>query len=108
MWQKQWIVLWAVLAMGVVPFLVGDITKIVLAFFVVRTAVGEANVVERMKALAQAGGDVVVGGEGNGGVIDPRVHLGRDSLVGIVLLLEQMAKITPRSLSAFANSCSAT
>jgi phosphomannomutase len=52
-----------------------------------RVAVGEVNVARRMRELG-----AVIGGEGNGGVIDPRVHLGRDSLVGMVLILEAMAK----------------
>jgi phosphomannomutase len=52
-----------------------------------RTAVGEVNVARRMRELG-----ATIGGEGNGGVIDPRVHYGRDSLVGIALILEQMAR----------------
>jgi phosphomannomutase len=51
-----------------------------------RVAVGEVNVAARMREVG-----AVIGGEGNGGVIDPRVHLGRDSLVGIALILEHMA-----------------
>ncbi len=51
-----------------------------------RSAVGEINVVDVMKKVK-----AFIGGEGNGGVIDPAVHLGRDSLVGIVLILELMA-----------------
>ncbi|MEM9373877.1 MAG: hypothetical protein AAGA55_09560, partial [Planctomycetota bacterium] len=58
-----------------------------------RTAVGEANVVERMKALTAAGRDVVMGGEGNGGVIWPRVVHVRDSLVGMALVLEMLAMV---------------
>ncbi len=51
-----------------------------------RSKVGEANVVELMrKKLA------VIGGEGNGGVIMPRTHYGRDSLVGMALVLEHLA-----------------
>jgi phosphomannomutase len=53
---------------------------------VVRTPVGEANVVQAMLV-----NDAVVGGEGNGGVIDPRIVLGRDSLVGIAYVLQLMA-----------------
>jgi phosphomannomutase len=49
-------------------------------------AVGEANVVDRMLAC-----DAVLGGEGNGGVIDPRVGLVRDSFVAMALLLERLA-----------------
>jgi phosphomannomutase len=51
-----------------------------------RSAVGEANVVDKMLEV-----DAVLGGEGNGGVIDPRVGLVRDSFVGMALLLEAMA-----------------
>lgn len=59
---------------------------------VVRTAVGEANVVEAMKREAAAGHDVVVGGEGNGGVIWPRVTYVRDSLSAMALVLSLMAR----------------
>src|SRR5690606_42147411 len=45
-------------------------------------AVGEVNVVEKMKET-----DAVIGGEGNGGVIYPESHYGRDALVGIGLFL---------------------
>ena len=51
-----------------------------------RSKVGEANVVDRM--LAE---NAVLGGEGNGGVIDPRVGLVRDSFVGMALVLDAMA-----------------
>ncbi len=51
-----------------------------------RSRVGEANVVDRM--LSE---NAVLGGEGNGGVIDPRVGLVRDSFVGMALLLDAMA-----------------
>lgn len=51
-----------------------------------RTKVGEANVVDQMLATK-----AVFGGEGNGGVIDPRVGLVRDSFVGMALLLDAMA-----------------
>ncbi|MEX0938129.1 MAG: phosphoglucosamine mutase [Pirellulales bacterium] len=51
-----------------------------------RSAVGEANVVDVM--LAQG---AVIGGEGNGGAIDPRVGLVRDSFVGMALVLDAMA-----------------
>jgi phosphomannomutase len=50
-------------------------------------AVGEVNVVAAMKAT-----NAVIGGEGNGGVIYPASHYGRDSLVGIALFLTLMAK----------------
>ncbi|MFI4898396.1 MAG: phosphoglucosamine mutase [Phycisphaerales bacterium JB059] len=57
-----------------------------------RTAVGEANVVERMKALTASGEDVVLGGEGNGGVIWPEVVYVRDSLGAMALTLALMAR----------------
>ncbi len=63
---------------------------------VVRTPVGEAHVVAEMKARR-----ALIGGEGNGGVIDPRAHLGRDSAVGIALLAEVEATI-PGGLRAVA------
>ena len=51
------------------------------------SAVGEVNVVEKMKEV-----DAVIGGEGNGGVIFPELHYGRDSLVGVALFLTHLAK----------------
>ncbi len=51
-----------------------------------RSAVGEVHVVEAMEAH-----DAVIGGEGNGGVIDPRVGYVRDSFVAMALVLEAMA-----------------
>jgi phosphomannomutase len=51
------------------------------------SAVGEVNVVEEMKKRA-----AVIGGEGNGGVIYPALHYGRDALVGIALFLSFLAK----------------
>lgn len=50
-------------------------------------AVGEVNVVEMMKATK-----AVIGGEGNGGVILPELHYGRDALAGIALFLTHLAK----------------
>ncbi len=50
-------------------------------------AVGEINVVEKMKEV-----DAVIGGEGNGGVIYPEAHYGRDAMVGIALFLTHLAK----------------
>jgi phosphomannomutase len=61
-----------------------------------RSAVGEANVVDMMLATG-----AVIGGEGNGGVIDPRVGLVRDSFVGMVLVLDAMAA-RDKSVSALA------
>ncbi len=50
-------------------------------------AVGEVNVVEKMKEC-----NAVIGGEGNGGIIYPELHYGRDALVGVALFLTQLAK----------------
>lgn len=50
-------------------------------------AVGEVNVVEKMKEV-----NAIIGGEGNGGVIYPELHYGRDALVGIGFLLSYMAE----------------
>jgi len=50
-------------------------------------AVGEVNVVEKMKAC-----NAVIGGEGNGGIIYPPLHYGRDALVGIALFLSLLAE----------------
>lgn len=52
------------------------------------SAVGEVNVVEAMKS-----NQAVIGGEGNGGVIYPDLHYGRDALVGIALFLTHLAKV---------------
>ncbi|MFA6701558.1 MAG: phosphoglucosamine mutase [Dysgonamonadaceae bacterium] len=51
------------------------------------SAVGEVNVVTKMKE-----NKAVIGGEGNGGIIYPALHYGRDSLVGIALFLTYLAK----------------
>jgi phosphomannomutase len=61
-----------------------------------RSAVGEANVAEQMLAVG-----AVIGGEGNGGVIDPRVGLVRDPFIGMGLILNLMAE-TGRKLSELA------
>ena len=50
------------------------------------SAVGEVNVVELMKAT-----NAIIGGEGNGGIIYPESHYGRDSLVGVALFLSHLA-----------------
>ncbi len=50
-------------------------------------AVGEVNVVAKMKAIG-----AVIGGEGNGGIIYPESHYGRDALVGVALFLTHLAK----------------
>lgn len=57
------------------------------------SAVGEVNVVEMMKAH-----QAIIGGEGNGGIILPELHYGRDALVGIALFLSYLAQ--------FGKSCS--
>ncbi|MCC7332740.1 MAG: phosphoglucosamine mutase [Flavobacteriales bacterium] len=51
------------------------------------SSVGEVNVVEMMKA-----NNAIIGGEGNGGIIYPELHYGRDALVGIALFLTHLAK----------------
>ena len=51
------------------------------------SAVGEVNVIEEMKKR-----EAVIGGEGNGGIIYPKLHYGRDALVGIALFLSHLAK----------------
>lgn len=51
------------------------------------SAVGEVNVVDMMKAK-----NAIIGGEGNGGIIFPELHYGRDALVGIALFLTHLAK----------------
>jgi phosphomannomutase len=53
----------------------------------VRTPVGEINVAQKMKEIG-----AIVGGEGSGGVILPSVHYGRDAIVGIALILEQLVE----------------
>ena len=59
------------------------------------SAVGEVNVVKKMKEV-----QAVIGGEGNGGIIVPDLHYGRDALIGIALFLSQLAlsKKTARQL----------
>lgn len=58
------------------------------------SAVGEVNVVKKMKAH-----HAVIGGEGNGGIIVPELHYGRDALIGIALFLTHLAKYG-KSISA--------
>jgi len=65
---------------------------------VVRTKIGEINVVEGMKRHR-----AIIGGEGNGGVIDPRAHYGRDSLAGMGLILQYLAESGER-ISTLAES----
>jgi phosphomannomutase len=52
------------------------------------TAVGEVNVVKKMKET-----NAIIGGEGNGGIIYPELHYGRDALVGIALFLSHLARL---------------
>ena len=61
------------------------------------SAVGEVNVVQTMKDT-----NAVIGGEGNGGIIYPELHYGRDSLVGVALFLSHLAeqKMTVSALRA--------
>lgn len=63
-----------------------DVTKLYGGTYTA-SAVGEVNVVETMKRT-----DAVIGGEGNGGVIYPPCHYGRDALVGIGLFLSHLAQ----------------
>ena len=53
------------------------------------SAVGEVNVVNMMKE-----NNAVIGGEGNGGIIVPELHYGRDALIGIALFMSHLAKFT--------------
>lgn len=55
---------------------------------VYRTAVGEINVVDKMKEVK-----AVLGGEGNGGVILPELHYGRDALVGTAMILQHITNL---------------
>jgi phosphomannomutase len=59
------------------------------------SAVGEVNVVSKMKEV-----NAVIGGEGNGGIIVPDFHYGRDALIGIVLFLSHFADY-PKGLKSF-------
>jgi len=61
-------------------------------------AVGEVNVVAKMKEV-----NAVIGGEGNGGIIYPDLHYGRDSLVGIALFLTHLAT-EKKSMTALRDS----
>ncbi|QJB33415.1 phosphoglucosamine mutase [Chitinophaga oryzae] len=62
------------------------------------SAVGEVNVVRKMKAT-----NAVIGGEGNGGIIVPDLHYGRDALIGIGLFLTHLAH-SKKSIKALRNS----
>jgi phosphomannomutase len=58
---------------------------------IARTKVGEINVAKKIREI-----DAVIGGEGNGGVILPDVHLGRDAFAGITLVLQTLAETGKR------------
>lgn len=60
------------------------------------SAVGEVNVVNKMKEV-----NAVIGGEGNGGIIVPDFHYGRDALIGIALFLSHFAGFNKKGLKSF-------
>ena len=62
------------------------------------SAVGEVNVVNKMKEV-----NAVIGGEGNGGIIVPDLHYGRDALIGIALFLSQLA-LSKKSIKQLRNT----
>lgn len=62
------------------------------------SAVGEVNVVRKMKEV-----NAVIGGEGNGGIIVPDLHYGRDALIGVGLFLSHLAH-SKKNLKALRNS----
>ena len=62
-------------------------------------AVGEVNVVTKMRDV-----NAIIGGEGNGGIIYPTLHAGRDALVGIALMLSALAT-EKTTLSSYRSSC---
>ncbi len=62
------------------------------------SAVGEVNVVKKMKEM-----NAVIGGEGNGGIIVPELHYGRDALIGIALFLSHLAQFG-KSISSLRNT----
>ncbi|WP_462253166.1 phosphoglucosamine mutase [Ferruginibacter sp.] len=62
------------------------------------SAVGEVNVVNKMKAVK-----AVIGGEGNGGIIVPDLHYGRDALIGIALFLTHLAN-TQKTIKQLRNT----
>ncbi len=65
---------------------------------VVRTPVGEINVAKKMRES-----EALIGGEGSGGIIHPAAHLGRDAIVGIVLILQYLAE-SEKTLSQLRSS----
>ena len=64
-----------------------DVTRRYAGCSYAASAVGEVNVTTLMKAT-----NAIIGGEGNGGVIYPELHYGRDALVGVALFLTLLAK----------------
>lgn len=62
------------------------------------SAVGEVNVVKKMKEV-----NAVIGGEGNGGVIVPELHYGRDAMIGIALFLSHLA-LSKKSIKQLRNT----
>jgi phosphomannomutase len=62
------------------------------------SAVGEVNVVNKMKEK-----NAVIGGEGNGGIIVPDFHYGRDALIGIALFLTHLANQKSKSIKQLRN-----
>ncbi|MEQ6122472.1 phosphoglucosamine mutase [Reichenbachiella sp. MALMAid0571] len=82
----------------------GALTKIAEKYEQKRaeSAVGEVNVVAKMKSI-----NAIIGGEGNGGIIYPELHYGRDSLVGIALFLTYLAK-TDKSVAQLKAECPQT
>ena len=62
------------------------------------SAVGEVNVVTKMKEV-----NAVIGGEGNGGIIVPDFHYGRDALIGIALFLTHLAEQKTKSIKSLRN-----
>lgn len=82
----------------------GALTKIAEKYGQKRaeSAVGEVNVVTKMKSI-----NAIIGGEGNGGIIYPELHYGRDSLVGIALFLTYMAN-TDKSVAQLKAECPQT
>lgn len=62
------------------------------------SAVGEVNVVKKMKEV-----DAVIGGEGNGGIIVPDFHYGRDALIGIALFLTHLSNQKTKSAKSLRN-----
>lgn len=65
---------------------------------VFRSPVGEINVVKEMQKNGS-----VIGGEGSGGVIFPELHYGRDSIIGIALILNEFAN-SNKKISEYKNS----